>query len=82
MRPRGRPLADDDVELVILERGIQLLFEHGLKAVDLVEKEHLSLAQIGQDRGQVALNLQRRPGGLLVPDAQFVRDDRRQRRLA
>jgi len=29
--------------------------------VNLVEEEHLALAQVGEDGGQVALNLQRRP---------------------
>ena len=38
---RGGALADDDVELVVLERGVELFFEHGLQAVDFVEEEDL-----------------------------------------
>ena len=82
MRPRRRPLADDDVELVVLERRVELLFEHRLQAMDLIQKQHLPLAQVGQDRSQVALDLQRRPGCLLKPDIQLIGDDRGQRRLA
>jgi hypothetical protein len=72
---RGGALADDDVELVVLERGVELFFEHGLEAVDLVEEEDLSVAQVGEDGGEVALDLERGAGGLLVGDIEFVRDD-------
>ena len=41
MCPRRRPLADDDVQLIVLERGIELLFEHGLQAVNFIQKKHL-----------------------------------------
>ena len=78
MRARGRALADDDVELVVLERGVELFFEHGLEAVDLVEEEDLLVAQVGEDGGQVALDLQRGAGGLLEADAELVGDDGRE----
>ena len=79
---RGRALADDDVELVVLERGVELFFEHRLQAVDLVEEQHLALAQVGEDGGQVALDLQRRAGGLLEADVELVGDDGGERGLA
>ena len=82
MRARRRSLPDDDVQLVILERGVELLFEHRLHAVNLVEKQHLALAQIGEDRGQVALDLQRRPRGLLKAHVELVGNDGGQRGLA
>ena len=72
---RGGALADDDVELVVLERGVELFFEDGLQAVDLVEEEHLALAQVGEDGGEVALDLQRGAGGLLEADVELVGDD-------
>jgi len=50
-------LADDDVELVVFKRGIEFLFEHRLKAMNLVQKEHLALTQIRKDRRKIALNL-------------------------
>ncbi len=71
----GGALADDDVELVVFERGVELLFEHGLEAVDLVEEEDLPLAQVGEDGGEVALDLQGGAGGLLEADAELVGDD-------
>ena len=40
------------------------------------------VAKVGEDRGQVALDLQRRAGCLLEGDSQFVGDDVGQRRLA
>ena len=75
VRPCGWALADDDVELVVFERGVELFLKDGLEPVDFVEEENLSLAEVGKDGGEVALNLQGGTGGLLVADFQFVRDD-------
>ncbi len=82
VRARGRPLPDDDVELVVFEGGVELFFQHRLHAVDLVEKQHLPFAQVGQDRGEVALDLQCRSRGLLERHIQFVGDDGGQRGFA
>ena len=82
VRARRRPLPDDDVELVVLQRRVEQLFQRGLHAVHFVDEQHLLLAQVGQDGRQVALDLQRRPRGLLKRRAQLVGDDVRQRRLA
>ena len=71
----GGALADDDVELVILKRGVELFFEDGLEAVDLVEEEDLALADVGEDGGKVALDLEGGAGGLLESYIQFVRND-------
>ena len=43
--------------------------------MNLVEEEHLALAQVGEDGSQVALNLQRRAGGLLEADVELIGDD-------
>ncbi len=51
------PWADDDVEFVNLERGVELFFEDWLHAVNFVEEEHLALAEVGEDGGEIALNL-------------------------
>ncbi len=82
MGARRRALPDDDVELVVLERGVELFFEHRLQAVNLVEEEHLALAQVGEDGGEVALDDERRTRGLLEADVEFVGDDGGQRGLA
>ena len=79
---RGRALADHDVELVVFERGVEDLFERGLQAVDFINEKHLAVAEIGEDRGQVALDLQRGAGGLLEGGAEFVGDDVGERSLA
>jgi len=47
----GGALADDDVKLVVLERGVELFFKDGLETVDLVEEENLFLPQVGEDGG-------------------------------
>ena len=79
---RRRPLADDDVKLVVLQRRVEQLFQRGLQAVHFVDEQHLPLAQVGEDGRQVALDLQRRPRGLLEGHAELVGDDVGQRRLA
>uniref|UniRef100_E6PY95 Uncharacterized protein n=1 Tax=mine drainage metagenome TaxID=410659 RepID=E6PY95_9ZZZZ len=75
MGARGWPLADDDVKLEVFERGIEFFFEDRLEAVDFVEKEHLFVAEIGEDGGHVALNLECWTRGLLESDVEFVGDD-------
>ena len=75
MGARGGALADDDVELVVLQRGVEFFLEDGLQAVDLVEEEDLALAQVGEDGGEVSLDLQGGAGGLLEADVELVGDD-------
>ena len=71
----GGALADDDVELVVLEGGVEFFFEDGLEAVDLVEEEDLAVAEVGEDGGEVALDLEGGAGGLLEGDVELVGDD-------
>ena len=75
MGARCRALPDDDVELVVLERGVELLFQHRLHAMNFIEKQDLALAQVGEYGGQVALNLQRRTRGLLEAHVEFIGND-------
>src|SRR5947209_11221359 len=65
-------LSDDDVELAVFQRGVEDLFERGLQAVHFVEEEDLLGADVGEDGGEVALDLQSGAGGLLVFDAHLV----------
>ena len=62
-------MSDHDVELVVLERGIKDFFQRRLQAMNFVDEQHLLVPQIGQDGGQVALDLQGRAGGLLEGSA-------------
>ena len=81
-RPRGRPLSDDDVEPEILERRIEDLLDRAVDAMDLVDEEDVTQLEAGEDRGHVALPLQRRPGDVADADAELLADDLRERRLA
>ena len=72
-RPRGRPLADDDVEPEVLERRVEDLLDRAVEPVDLVDEEDVARLERGQDRGDVALALERRPGDLADRDAELAR---------
>ena len=63
-RPRRRPLPDDDVEPEVLERRVEDLLDRPVEPVDLVDEEDVARLERGQDRGDVALALERRPGDL------------------
>ncbi len=81
-RARGRPLADDEVELEVLDGGIEDLLHRRVEAVDLVDEEDVAVLEVGEQRGEVAGLGDDGPGGRAKADAQLVRDDLRQRRLA
>jgi len=79
---RRRPLADHQIELEILQRGIEHLFDRRVETVDLVDEKDIVALQIRQDCGQIAGLGQHRPRGHAEPHAQLARHDLRQRRLA
>ena len=81
-RAGGRPLPDHDVELEVLERGIEDLLDHRAQAMDLVHEEDVARLEIGQDRGEVARPLEHGSRRLAEIHAELVRDDVRERRLA
>ena len=70
-----------DVDGVILHRAVERLFEHRADAVNSSMNSIIRL-KIGQQRGEVALLLQHRTGGLVHRHTISARDDVRQRRLA
>ena len=82
-RPRARPLADHDVELVVLHRGIEDLLDRRRHAVDFVDEEHVARLQVGQHRREIA-GLLDAPGPAVGADrhAQLVGDHVGERRLA
>ena len=81
-RARRRPLADDQVELEVLQRRIEDLLDRRRQAVDLVDEEDVALLEIGEQRGEVAGPGDHRARGRAEIDAELARDDLRQRRLA
>ena len=81
-RPRARPLADDDVDLVVLERRIQDLFDGRRHPMDLVDEQHFAGGEIRDDPDQVAGLLDRGTGRRPDLHAHLVGDHVGQRRLA
>ena len=81
-RARRRPLADDEVELEVLHRRIEDLLDRRIEPVDLVDEQHVARLEIGEQRREIAGLGDHRPGGGAEIDAQFARDDLRQRGLA
>ena len=58
-RPRGRALPDHDVEAEVLERRIEDLLDRAVQPVDLIHEQHVPRLEPREDRGQVALALER-----------------------
>ena len=79
---RARALADRDRQLAVLHRRIEGLLERARQAVDLVDEEHGARLERGEERGDVALALERRAGRLDERHVELVRDDLRERGLA
>ena len=59
-RPRARALADDDVQLEVLHRGIEDFLDRRTHAVNLVDEEHFARAEVRQNRRQIAGLLEHR----------------------
>src|SRR5579859_5822455 len=81
-RARSRALADDDVETEVFQRRIEDLLDRAVQAVDLVDEEHVSRLERGEDRGDVALALEGGAGDRADADSELLVDDVREARLA
>ncbi len=81
-RARRRSLADDEVELEILHRGIEHLLDRGTEAMDLVDEEHVALFEIGEKCREIAGLGDHGTRGGAKADAELARHDLRQRGLA
>ena len=79
---RRRTLADHDVDLEVLHRRVEHLFDRRVEPVDLVDEQHVALLQVGQDAGDVDLAFERRAGGGVDADLQLGGDDAGEGRLA
>ena len=60
MDARARPLPDDQIDAVILHRGIEDFFDRGLQAMNLVEKKNFLRFERSQNRGQIAFAFEQR----------------------
>ena len=76
------PFADHDVDLEVLERRIEDLLDDRRQPMDLVDEQHVARLEVGEQRREVAGALEHRARRLAQVDAELVRDDVRQRRLA
>ncbi len=74
-RTRGRTLADHDVDLVVLECGVEDFLNHRRETVDFVDEEDVVRLEVGEHGRQIAGTLENGPRGLAEIDAHFVRDD-------
>ena len=81
-RARRRSLADDEVELEILHRGIEHFLDRGTEAMDFVDEEHVALFEIGQQCREIAGLGDHGTRGGAKADAELARHDLRQRGLA
>ena len=81
-RARRRPLADDEVELVVLHRRVEDFLDGRVEAVDLVDEEHVALFEIGELRREIAGLGDHRPRGRAEIDPELAGDDLGERRLA
>ena len=79
---RVHPLVHDEVDGEVFHRGIQQLLDRPWEPMDLVDEEHVVLAEVGQDAHQVTAALDRRPGGGHERRAHLVGDDPGERGLA
>src|SRR5581483_10326783 len=80
-RSRRRALADDDVELEVLHRRVEHLFHSASQTVNLVDEEDVAVVEVGEQRGQIAGELEGGPRRDPEADLHLVGDDAGQRGL-
>jgi len=73
--PRRGTLPDDDVEFVVLERGVEFLFQQPAACDESRRGKAPGARAIGQDGGEVALDLRGGAGGLLEAHVEFIGND-------
>src|SRR5919202_1835101 len=56
-RARSRALADHQVELVVLHRGVKNLLDGGIQPVNLVDEEYVAFLQVRGPQRQLELPL-------------------------
>ena len=81
-RARRRSLADDEIELEILHRGIEHFLHRRTEAMDFVDEQDVALFEIGQQRREIAGLGDDRARSRAKTDAELARHDLRQRGLA
>ena len=85
MQPEGLgpgALPADEVELEILHRRVERFLDRASQPVNLVDKEDVTVLEVGQDRRERALVFDGWPGSGADADPHLVGDDVGQGRLA
>lgn len=80
--PSCRTFANHDIEGEVFHRRIQDLLDLTVKAMDLVDEQHVTRLQVGEDRRKIARTGDGGSGSRLDLRAHLIRDDRRQRGLS
>ena len=77
-----RPLVDDDVELEVLHRRVEVFLDGLLQTVDFVDEQHVACLEVGEQAGEVAGLLDGRAAGALEVRAHRLGEDVGERGLA
>ena len=78
-RTCGGALADHQIQLKILKRGVEDFFHNRVQTVDFINKQNVLRLKVGQDRRQITGLGQHRTRGHAEPNPQFLRHDLCQR---
>jgi hypothetical protein len=81
-RSRAGPLADHDVQLIVLHRGVEDLLDGRRQAVDFVDEEDVAFLKLAQHRREIAWFLDHGTGRRSNRHPELVRNHVRERRLA
>src|SRR5882724_3447189 len=71
-------LPDHEVKLIVLHRGVKLLFNRRVETMYLVDEKHITFLQISQLANQITRYFNRRASSRMQHGAHFVRDNIRQ----
>src|SRR5439155_7070112 len=79
---RTGPLTDNQIDLVVLHCGVEVLLGRRRQAVDLVDEEHLAGCKLAEHGDKIggALNYRARSG--MEVDTHFAGNDLRERRFS
>ena len=75
-------MIDDDVELVVLHCGIEILLDDAGKRVDFIDEKQVAALQRGEQARKVAGFFDGRAGSAANPDTERLCEDMRESRLA
>ncbi len=81
-RAGTRPLANDEIEFVILHGRIEDFLDRRIETMNFVDEEHIAVFEPGQLGREIARFRDDRPGGRMESGSEFAGDDFCESRLA